>query len=84
MGASCRPFMLKGGEDRAEIRCGVVQFTVKQGVMSADNVVFDPANVRITGRGELRGAARRWHALTAASTKVSISRAPLSSATPSH
>jgi hypothetical protein len=46
--------LLKGDEDRAPIRCGVAQFEVKDGVMRADNVVFDTENVRITGRGDIR------------------------------
>lgn len=46
--------LLKGDEDRTEIRCGVAQFGVKEGTMSADNVVFDTDNVKITGRGQIR------------------------------
>jgi uncharacterized protein involved in outer membrane biogenesis len=46
--------LLKGDEDRAPIRCGVAQFEVKDGVMRADNIVFDTENVRITGRGDIR------------------------------
>jgi len=46
--------LLKGDEDRAEVRCGVAQFDIKDGTMRADNVVFDTENVRITGRGEVR------------------------------
>ena len=46
--------LLKGSDDRAEIRCGVAQFGVQKGTMRAENVVFDTADVRITGRGEIR------------------------------
>jgi uncharacterized protein involved in outer membrane biogenesis len=46
--------LIKGDQDRAQIRCGVAQFGVKDGTMTADNVVFDTDNVRITGRGEIR------------------------------
>ena len=46
--------LLKGDRDRAPIRCGVAQFEVKDGVMRADNIVFDTENVRITGRGDIR------------------------------
>jgi uncharacterized protein involved in outer membrane biogenesis len=46
--------LLKGDEERAEVRCGVAQFNVNDGVMKADQVVFDTENVRITGRGDIR------------------------------
>jgi AsmA family protein len=46
--------LLTGDADRADVRCGVAQFNVKDGVMHADRVVFDTENVRITGRGEVR------------------------------
>ena len=46
--------LLKGDNERAEIRCGVAQFGVQDGVMRAQNVVFDTENVKITGRGEIR------------------------------
>lgn len=46
--------LLKGDEERADIRCGVAQFNIKDGLMNADRVVFDTENVRITGRGDVR------------------------------
>ena len=46
--------LLKKDEERAEIRCGLAHFDVKRGLMTADNVVFDTEDVRITGRGEIR------------------------------
>lgn len=46
--------LLKGSDDKTEIRCGVAQFGVKAGTMHADNIVFDTRDVRITGRGEIR------------------------------
>jgi uncharacterized protein involved in outer membrane biogenesis len=46
--------LLKGDDERAEIRCGVAQFKLQDGLMSADNEVFDTTNVRITGRGDIR------------------------------
>jgi len=46
--------LLKGDAERAEVRCGVAQFGVEDGVMRAQNVVFDTENVRITGHGEVR------------------------------
>jgi uncharacterized protein involved in outer membrane biogenesis len=46
--------LLKGNEDKAEIRCGVAQFGVRDGTMHAENVVFDTQDVRITGQGDVR------------------------------
>jgi len=46
--------LLKGDDQRAQVRCGVAQFDVKGGVMRADQMVFDTEDVRITGRGEVR------------------------------
>ncbi|MDY6947132.1 MAG: AsmA family protein [Pseudomonadota bacterium] len=46
--------LLKGSDDKADIRCGVAQFAIQDGTMRADNVVFDTRDVRITGRGEIR------------------------------
>ncbi len=46
--------LLKGDNDRAEIRCGVAQFDVHDGVMLARMVDFDTQDVRITGRGQVR------------------------------
>jgi uncharacterized protein involved in outer membrane biogenesis len=46
--------LLKGDEERTDIRCGLAQFGVEDGVMHAQNVVFDTENVKITGRGEIR------------------------------
>ncbi|MET0987387.1 MAG: AsmA family protein [Steroidobacteraceae bacterium] len=46
--------LLKGDDERAEIRCGIAQFDVEEGIMRAENVVFDTEDVRITGRGEVR------------------------------
>jgi uncharacterized protein involved in outer membrane biogenesis len=46
--------LLKGSDDKTDIRCGVAQFAIEDGTMRADNVVFDTRDVRITGRGEIR------------------------------
>jgi hypothetical protein len=46
--------LLKGNDDKAEIRCGVAQFGVQDGTMRAENVVFDTQDVRITGHGDVR------------------------------
>jgi uncharacterized protein involved in outer membrane biogenesis len=40
--------------DRAEIRCGVAQFNIKKGVMSAENLTFDTQNVLIKGKGDIK------------------------------
>jgi hypothetical protein len=46
--------LLKGTNDRAEVRCGVAQFAIHDGVMTAQNVVFDTQNVLITGKGDIQ------------------------------
>jgi AsmA family protein len=46
--------LVKGGDDKAEIRCGIAQFDVKEGTMRADRVVLDTQDVRITGHGQVR------------------------------
>ena len=46
--------LLKGDDERAQIRCGVAQFAVERGTMHAQNVVFDTTDVRITGEGQIR------------------------------
>lgn len=45
--------LLKGGNDREAVRCGVAQFALEDGVMRAQQFVVDTRSVRITGRGEL-------------------------------
>lgn len=46
--------LLGDNKEKTEIRCGVAQFGVKDGIMHADNVIFDTTDVRITGRGDIR------------------------------
>jgi uncharacterized protein involved in outer membrane biogenesis len=46
--------LITKNDERAEIRCGVAQFDVRQGTMHAANVVFDTTDVKITGQGEVR------------------------------
>lgn len=46
--------LLKGADDRAEIRCGVAQFAIQNGTMQAQTIVFDTQNVRINGHGDIR------------------------------
>ncbi len=46
--------LLKGPDDRAEVRCGVAQFAIHDGDMRAQTVVFDTQNVLITGKGAIQ------------------------------
>jgi AsmA family protein len=45
--------LLEKNTDRANIRCGVAQFDVKQGTAHVQNVVLDTQNVLITGGGQV-------------------------------
>lgn len=45
--------LLTKSDERAEIRCGVAQFSIKDGLMSAQNVTFDTQNVLIKGKGDI-------------------------------
>jgi uncharacterized protein involved in outer membrane biogenesis len=46
--------LLTNTNDRAEIRCGVAQFDIKDGLMNADNITFDTQNVLIKGKGNIK------------------------------
>jgi AsmA family protein len=46
--------LLKGNNDRAQLRCGVVQFAVDDGTMKSRIFVFDTTDVKITGSGVVR------------------------------
>ena len=46
--------LLKNDQQRAEVRCGLANFEISDGVMRAEHVVLDTADVLITGSGELR------------------------------
>jgi uncharacterized protein involved in outer membrane biogenesis len=46
--------LLTRSNDKAEIRCGVAQFGIKDGLMSAQNITFDTQNVLITGKGDVK------------------------------
>ena len=46
--------LLAKDQEKADLRCGVADFKVEDGVMHAKNVVFDTEDVLITGRGEVR------------------------------
>ena len=46
--------LLTDDQQRAEVRCGVANFAIENGVMRAGHVVFDTTDVLITGSGELR------------------------------
>lgn len=45
--------LLKGNNDRTEVRCGVAQFAVEKGTMNAQTLVFDTTEVKITGQGKV-------------------------------
>jgi uncharacterized protein involved in outer membrane biogenesis len=45
--------LLTKADDKAPIRCGVAQFAIKDGLMSAQNVTFDTENVLIKGKGDI-------------------------------
>jgi uncharacterized protein involved in outer membrane biogenesis len=45
--------LLTKANDRAQIRCGVAQFGIKDGLMTARNITFDTQNVLITGKGDI-------------------------------
>lgn len=46
--------LLTKADDKAPIRCGVAQFNIKDGLMSAQNITFDTENVVIKGRGDIK------------------------------
>jgi uncharacterized protein involved in outer membrane biogenesis len=46
--------LLKGNDDRTQLRCGVAQFAVKDGTMQSKILVFDTTDVKITGQGEVK------------------------------
>jgi uncharacterized protein involved in outer membrane biogenesis len=45
--------LLTSSSDKAQIRCGVAQFNIKDGLMSAQNITFDTQNVLIKGKGDI-------------------------------
>jgi AsmA family protein len=45
--------LLTKADDKAPIRCGVAQFNIKNGLMSAQNITFDTQNVLIKGKGDI-------------------------------
>jgi uncharacterized protein involved in outer membrane biogenesis len=45
--------LLTKADDKAPIRCGVAQFNIKNGLMSAQNITFDTQNVVIKGTGDI-------------------------------
>jgi AsmA family protein len=46
--------LLTKADERAEVRCGVAQFGIQDGVMHAQTVKFDTQNVLITGKGDIQ------------------------------
>jgi uncharacterized protein involved in outer membrane biogenesis len=45
--------LLTNADDKAEIRCGVAQFNIRDGSMNAENITFDTQNVLIKGKGDI-------------------------------
>ncbi len=45
--------LLSKDNTTVEIRCGVAQFDIKNGVMNADNLTFDTRDVLIRGKGDI-------------------------------
>ena len=45
--------LLSKNKDAADIRCGIASFDVKDGVLHADQVVFDTDVVKVTGTGQI-------------------------------
>jgi len=41
-------------DEKVQIRCGVAQFDIKDGLMSADNITFDTQDVLINGTGTIK------------------------------
>lgn len=46
--------LIKGSDEKVEIRCGVAQFGIRKGTLHADQVVLDTENVKIDVDGEVR------------------------------
>ncbi len=46
--------LLTKPQDSAEIRCGVAQFNIRDGLMNAENLTFDTQNVLIRGKGDIK------------------------------
>ena len=56
--------LLRRDDDKTPIRCGVADFTAKNGVLEAKNLVFDTKDVVITGKGSVdlgHGVLRSHH-----------------------
>jgi AsmA family protein len=45
--------LLTNRRDKDKIRCGVAQFDIKKGLMTADNIIFDTQTVVIRGKGDV-------------------------------
>lgn len=50
---------LLNNKDTTPIRCGVAQFETRDGVMRANNIVFDTGPVLVTGKGSVNLATER-------------------------
>ena len=51
--------LLKKPDDKAAIRCGVLQFDVKTGTAHAQDLLFDTQNVLIEGEGQIHFASEK-------------------------
>jgi uncharacterized protein involved in outer membrane biogenesis len=45
--------LLTNANEREQIRCGLAQFDIREGLMNATNVTFDTENVLIRGKGDI-------------------------------
>ena len=45
--------LLKGNDDKTQLRCGVMQFAIQDGTMRSKILVFDTNDVKITGSGTI-------------------------------
>jgi uncharacterized protein involved in outer membrane biogenesis len=45
--------LMKNDQEHIDVRCGVADFKVQDGMMRAQNLVFDTDNVLITGKGDI-------------------------------
>jgi uncharacterized protein involved in outer membrane biogenesis len=45
--------LLTKNQQQSEVRCAVADFKSRQGVLTAQNIVMDTQNVRITGKGDI-------------------------------
>jgi uncharacterized protein involved in outer membrane biogenesis len=51
--------LLSQNQQRTELRCGVAEFTARDGAVDANTLIFDTTNVLVTGRGHLNLGSER-------------------------